>query len=153
MNNYLFKKIEQAHSAYFENLIFVANEVCRERQSDVFEEFTQLDPKEIAEVLDWNTKESTLKMIEDSIEEKDFAVTLLRNDKTGFIAECYMPEHTNFSFRKGKERPTSWQVSPGICRIFWLYADSIGELVHKLKEKTEEFYIEEYTAEREKLSS
>ena len=70
MNKYLFNKIEQAHSAYFENLIFIANEVCRERQSETFEEFTELEPIEIAKVLGWNTKDTTLKMIEESIKEK-----------------------------------------------------------------------------------
>jgi inorganic pyrophosphatase len=93
MNKYLFNKIEQAHSAYFENLIFIANEVCRERWSEAFEEFTELEPAEIAKVLGWNDKESTFKMIEESIKEKEFATTLLQYDLTGFIAECHLPHH------------------------------------------------------------
>ena len=68
MNKYLFKKIEQANSAYFENLIFMANEVCRGRISEAFEEFTELDPIEITKVLGWNDKETTLELIKESVQ-------------------------------------------------------------------------------------
>ncbi len=36
MNKYLFKKIEQAHSAYFENLIFLSSEVFRNEKRKPF---------------------------------------------------------------------------------------------------------------------
>jgi hypothetical protein len=150
MNTYLYKKIEQAHSAYFENLIFIASEICRQTESDVFEEFTSLEPNEIAGVLGWNKKEETLQLITEYIENKEFSSLLLQYEMTGFLAECLMPNHSNFSFEEGKNEPWSCQVSPGICRVFWIYAESIGELVHKLEEKTEEFYIEAYTAEKNK---
>lgn len=153
MNKYLFNKIEQAHSAYFENLIFIANEVCRERQSEAFEEFTELEPAEIAKVLGWNDKESTLKMIEESIKEKEFSSTLLQYDLTGFIAECHLPHHSNFMFNKGEERPWGSSVHCGTLRVAWVYAESIGELVEKLEEVAENFYVESYEKERSALST
>ena len=153
MNKYLFKKIEQAKSAYFENLIFIANEVCRERQSEAFEEFTELKPTEIAKVLGWNTKDTTLKMIEDSIKEKEFATTLLQYDLTGFIAECHLPHHSEFMFNDGEERPWGSSVHLGTLRVVWVYAESIGELVEKLEEVAENFYVESYEKERSELST
>lgn len=153
MNKYLFNKIEQAHSSYFENLIFIANEVCRDKQSEPFEEFTQLETTEIAKVLGWNTKDTTLKMIEESIKEKEFASTLLQYDLTGFIAECHLPHHSRFMFNDGEERPWCSSVHCGILRVAWVYAESIGELVEKLEEKAEELYIESYEKEKSKLST
>lgn len=153
MNKYLFNKIEQAHSAYFENLIFIANEVCRERQSEAFEEFTELEPIEIAKVLGWNTKDTTLKMIEESIKEKEFASTLLQYDLTGFIAECHLPHHSRFMFNDGEERPWGSSVHCGTLRVAWVYAESIGELVEKLEEVAENFYVESYQKERLELST
>lgn len=153
MNKYLFKKIEQAHSSYFENLIFIANEVCREKQSESFEEFTELEPAEIAKILGWNDKEETLSLIESEVKDETLVGLLLRYDMTGFLAECRMPEHSRFMFNEGEERPWSCSVHPGICRVFWIYAESIGELVEKLEEKSEELYIESYEKEKSKVST
>jgi hypothetical protein len=141
MNKYLFKKIEQAHGAYFENLIFIANEVCRERQSEAFEEFTELKPAEIAKVLGWNDKAETYSLIEEEIEDKSLAGLLLRYDMTGFLSECRMPEHSAFTFNSDGEF-SSCSVHNGICTVFWIYAESIGELVEKLEEKAEELFLE-----------
>ena len=151
MNKYLFKKIEQAHSAYFENLIFIANEVCREKQSEAFEEFTELETTEIAKVLGWNSEKTTLELIESEIKDEALAGLLLRYDVTGFLAECRMPESSNFRFEEGKQRPCSWSVHHGCCTVFWIYAESIGELVEKLEEKSEEFFLE--AIEKSKVSS
>jgi len=142
MNKYLYKKIEQAHSAYFENLIFLANEVCRERQSNAFEEFTELEPAEISKVLGWNSEPTTYELIECEIKDESLAGLFLRYEITGFLAECRMPECDNFRYDKGKERPVSWSVHHGITQVFWLYADSIGELVEKLEEKAEDLFLE-----------
>ena len=144
MNKYLYKKIEQTKGgAYFENLIFIANEVAMQNQSKSFEEFTELEPIEIATVLGWNKEESILKLIQDEIEDESLAGLLLNHDRTGFLAECRMPSCSNFRFSKGKKTPSSWSVHGGICRVFWIYADSIGELVEKLQEKTEAYFLED----------
>ena len=144
MNKYLFKKIEQTKGgAYFENLILIANEVCKSKPSEMFEEFTELEPIEIAKVLGWNDKKETLKFIKDSIKDEEFAHTLLQHDMTGFLAECRMPECSNFRFTEGKEKPTSWSVHGGICTIFYVYAESIGELVEKLKEESEKLFLKQ----------
>jgi hypothetical protein len=53
-----------------------------------------------------------------------------------------MPECYNFRFTEGKKKPTSWSVHGGICTIFYVYAESIGELVEKLKQKAEDLFLE-----------
>lgn len=144
MNKYLLKKIEQIKGgAYFENLILIANEVCKSKPSEMFEEFTELEPIEIAKVLGWNDKKETLKFIKNSIKDEEFANTLLQYDMTGFLAECRMPECSNFRFTEGKDKPTSWSVHGGICTIFYVYAESIGELVEKLKEESEKLFLKQ----------
>lgn len=150
MNKYLYEKIEQAHGAYFENIIFLANEFCRETQSELFEEFTDLEPIEIAKILGWNTKDSTLQLIKDSIEDKEFAGTLLQYDKTGFIAQCHIPTCSDFIIVEGKDRPSSWSVHYGVCQVFWIYADSIRELVHKLEKESEKRFLEMFQNYKEK---
>lgn len=142
MNKYLYEKIEQTKGgAYIENLVFLANEACRERQSETFEDFTELETKEIAKILGWNDKKETLELIESEIKDECLSGLLLRHDKTGFIAECHMPECSSFIFKgENKDIPSSWSVNGGICTVFWIYADSIGELVEKLQLESENIF-------------
>ena len=151
MNKYLYNKIEQTNSAYFENIIFMANEMNRESESESFGEFQNLKPLEITKILGWNNKEETLKLIKESIKEKEFASLLFRYDITGFLAECHFPECSNFKFYDDKEKPSSWSVHSGICRIEWVYAESIGELVEKLFSKSEDIFKESYEKDKQKV--
>lgn len=144
MNKYLYKKIEQAHGAYFENLIFIANEVCREKTSEAMEEFESLELSEICKVLGWRDEKEVHDIMTSELEDGGLSGMLLRNDVTGFIAECYMPECSNFRTEEGKERPSSWSVHGGIYQVFWIYAESIGELVDKLEVETEKRFLKMY---------
>lgn len=144
MAKYLYEKIEQTKGgAYFENIIFIANEVCRGRASETFENFSELEPEEIAKILGWNNKKETLQLIKSEIKDECFDVLLLKYNVTGFIAECRMPECSNFRFKEDQKEPSSWNVNGSICRIFWIYADSIGELVEKLIIESDKIFHEE----------
>ncbi|MFC4688630.1 hypothetical protein ACFO4P_16940 [Epilithonimonas pallida] len=148
MNKYLFRKLEQAHSAYIENLIFIPSEVIRDRPSHSFQDFQELDCEKICETLNWRKEKDVFEIIKENIEDSSLASSILNNKQTGFLAECYFPECSNFYVPEGSDTPTAWSVSGGICRIEWLYADSIGELVEKILEKSESIFEEtfkEYT--------
>lgn len=144
MNKYLFKKIEQAHGAYFENLIFIASEVCRPKTSEEMKEFERLGFSEICEIFGWRDEKDVHKMIKQESKDVGFSGMLLRNNKTGFIAECHMPECLNFRTSDGEKEPSSWMVNDGIMNIFWIYAESIGELVHKLEIESEKLFLKMY---------
>lgn len=157
MYKYLYKKLEQAHGATIENLIFLPNELCRENPSDPFEEFQEQSEAKICETLGWRKDEDVFKAIQNYTEDKDesFALFLYENDKHGFLAECYFPECSNFRFPEGEKEPSSWSLHKGICRIEWLYADSIGELIEKIIEKSDKLFDESVKKEKadgEKLS-
>lgn len=152
-NKYLFEKLEQAHSVKVENILLVAFEFLRSgRPSDVFQEFTELEPKQICEVLGWKKdSEELFKKIEDSIEEGEFSHFMYRNNYDGFIAEIHVPKHDNFRFKKNGEF-ASCSVHEGICRVEWVYAPSIGELTDKIVEKAEEVFQEYVNEFKEKQS-
>lgn len=143
MNNYLYNKIEQAKGgACFQHLIFLPNEICKDQISETFEEFTKLDSREIAKVIGWNTKEETLEFIKEKVEEKELLLSLMQHDKTGFLAQCSMADCTDFRFKEGKGNPVSWKESGGITYIFWVYAESIAEIVEKLIEESDKLFFD-----------
>ena len=100
MNKYLFKKNEQAHSSFIDKLGFIAAELVVDKPTRVFEDFFELEPKEICEVLGWRKDQEIFDMIQESIKDDSFTLFLYDHDCTGFIAKCYFPEHSNFRFRK-----------------------------------------------------
>ena len=157
MYKYLHKKLEQAHGATIENLIFLPNELCRNNSSDSFKEFQGENVEKICETLGWRKDKDVYDAIQNYTEdeEESFALFLYENEKHGFLAECYFPECSDFRFPEGEKTPSSWSVHKGICRIEWLYSDSIGELVEKIVDKSEKLFnesVEKEKADGEKLS-
>ena len=149
MNKYLFKKLEQAHGVSINQLGFIAAELCNELVSDVFEDFFQLEFEEIATILGWKKEQKVYKWIEEAIEEETFVQFMYEHDCTGFIAKCYFPEHSNFRFKENGSF-ASCSVHSGINTVFWVYAESIGELIEKICEESEKHFNEQMEISKKK---
>lgn len=149
MNKYLFKKLEQAHSSYIHKLGFIAAELVVDSPTKVFEDFFELEPKDICEVLGWRKDKEIFDLIENEIKEESFTLFLYQHDCTGFIAKCYFPEHSNFRFNEDGSF-SSCSVHGGILQEFWVYAESIGELIDKICEKADQLFEEQMEEFRNK---
>ncbi|NRT11506.1 hypothetical protein [Flavobacterium sp. 14A] len=148
MNKYLYKKIEQGHSAYFENIFFISNEMCKERKSEGLEYFEELEPRQICEILGWRNEEDVHLLINSEIEEGNGLVDFLfRNDCLGFLAKCSIAEADCFRFKEDGTL-SSYRISGGITTEFWVYAESIGELTEKLVKKSDAMFNEMMEEER-----
>ena len=146
MYKYLKNKLKNTRSgAFIENLVFMTNEYLREKPSDTFVEFMDLEPDKICEVLGWRQEKDVYELINNHIEEKELSNLMNRNGVTGFLAQCLFPETANFRFSEGKKQPTSWSVHPNCCRIEWIYADTIGELIEKLVNMDEKLFNENFS--------
>ena len=148
--NYLFKKLENSHGAYIENLIFIPSEVLRTKPSEAFEDFTNNNLETICETLNWRKEKEVYKDLMQYIDEKILAQKLLKYEQTGFLAECHFPECSNFKFDENSEVPFSWSVHNGSCRIEWLYAETIGELIEKIVDKSHKIFKEQVKKEQNK---
>lgn len=149
MNKYLYKKLEQSHSVSINQIGFIAAELAKEKTSRVFEDFFELEFEEISECLGWRKEQEVYLLIEKHINDNDFIQFMYDNDCTGFIAECYFPVHTNFSFKENGSF-SSCRVHYGISTSFWVYAESIGELVDKICDKSEKLFNEQMEISRKK---
>lgn len=145
MYKYLFDKLEQTKGgATINSLVFIPSEALRESKSEAFEDFTELDDEEICEVLDWKAEQFVFDMIRD--EGSSLALSMLENKKTGFLAECHFPECRGFIFAEGNSEPRAWSVYRNICRIEWIYADSMGELVDTMVAVSDRLFDEAVAA-------
>lgn len=140
MNKYLMKRIEEAHlSPVIDNLVFVTAEAMRgEDLSQAFEDFTNNDTDDIIKSLGWKDSEDVRKLIESEIEDKSLAYTMTKYGRDGFLAEVLFDEPRGMRFNE-KGEPSSWAAG-GVYWNYWIYADSIGELIEKIIEKDEELF-------------
>jgi hypothetical protein len=152
MNKYLYNKIDQAHGAFIEEMIFIANELCKDSKHDLFDDFEKtLETEEILTTLDWVICEKNIKLIEENKQDGELITLMYNAGKTGFLAECHFPECANFTFNE-KGEPISWSVRSGICKVEYLYADSIGELVEKLVEASNDLFEEAVEKEKNDIN-
>lgn len=142
MYEFLKEKIETTSGAFIDNLIFMTNEYCRERMSEGFERFTELSAKSICQILDWKETDDVYLLINNAIEDGELSDLMNRNDRTGFLAECHFPDVSGFKFKEGEEKPFAWSANPGICRLEWIYADTIFEVIEKMQEMSETIFDE-----------
>ena len=146
---YLYEKLEQTKGgATINNLVFIASEALRQKKSEAFSDFMDLDDEEICDVLDWKKEQFVFDKIRD--EDESFAYLIFENKQTGFLAECHFSECSNFRFHDDEKEPFAWSVFSGISRVEWIYADSIGELVEKILEKSEQIFKEQVKKEQNK---
>lgn len=146
---HLYEKLEQTKGgATINNLVFITSEALRQKKSEAFLDFMDLEDEEICDVLDWKKEQSVFDKIRDK--DESFAYLIFENEQTGFLAECHFPKCSNFIFHDDEKEPFAWSVFSGISRVEWIYADSIGELVEKIVKKGEQIFKEQVKKEQNK---
>ena len=136
MSEFLRKKLSETRSIV-DDMVFIAFEAEKNRPSDLIEEFQELEPLEIANVMDWKKDEKSLSHIEGGVEDYDynFAVFLFQHGRTGFLARVHTPS-------RKKVDEGIHLYSNSIFTVNYVYADSLCELVDKIAHITEEIYRE-----------
>jgi len=134
-NSKVVDKLDQAHSARIEKMVWIAAQTETSELSDMID---QLDEE------DWNFYfpeifKSEHFDIEDSVEEKKIA--LFDEQKFGFLAIVNYPYLSNFRFDKNGEFK-SCSVNPGHCRVVCHYAESTDELIQQIEGRAELMFKE-----------
>lgn len=147
---YLMERLnEEARGAFINGLTFIGSDATRtdENITDVLENFMDNDTSTICKTLDWRDEEDVHESIESNMKDKSFLQMLHRNDRNGLIAEVHYPKHYDFTFKEDHEgnlkSSGSCTYSDWNCRLSWVYADSMGELIDKIIKKSDEFYNEQ----------
>lgn len=60
---------------------------------------------------------------------------IIYRDYFGFLTEIYIPVMRRFKFKEGETMPWTWSGNDSHCRTYWVYAETIEELVAKIKEQ------------------
>ena len=127
MYKYLTEKLENTKGTHIVDITMIAFEVLNHSKSELIEDFGYLELKEICDVLDWDYTEKTQKILNDAFEmEETIDAIMYRNGRTGYLAKIHqeVPNLVNGHF----------MYSEGHCRIAYVYAHTIAELVDKAVE-------------------
>ena len=117
--------------------------------------FDNSDFKEFLEEIGDNGWEGCLPEIRNSEfyksyqEDNEMGQALIDHGKFGLIAELYHPECSDFKYDdKGKVR--SCQVSRGCCRISYVYAENMEDLMAEIEKSADKIYQEYITKDKKK---
>lgn len=127
---------ETAHGTTVEQIFWLA--ICGESSGlhELLEELQEEDWEELIPGL--TSKEWFSDVVDGDGQERLY--TLAENDKLGFLAKIYVPEHSNFRFEG--DVPIGSQYSGAISRIGFCYAETPDELIEKITAKADGFYQE-----------
>lgn len=138
------ERFDQAHGAKIEILFWIAGSI------------DSIDLKYFIEDLedeDWQKLFPEIYKSESFQEYRDYGEALqvlVDFRKFGLIAEIHIPECYNFQYKDDK--PVSWSVDGGSCRIEYVYAETLEELVSEV-EKASEQVFQEYVAKDRKANN
>ncbi len=136
MYKYLTKKLESTNGTHIVDLTMIAFEILNHSKSEIIEDFGYLEIKEICEVLEWDY-EKAKSVINEAFEfEETIDEIMYKNGRTGYLAKIHkeIPNLVN-----GK----TFMYSEGHCRVAYVYAHTIAELVDKAVEIGNEIDKEE----------
>jgi|SRR5665647_1701207 len=138
------ERIEQANGAKIEKLIWIAGSFESSELTDLLSELDDDQWKKLFPEIFQN------KYFEETRDDIEWVKGLLVDfKKLGLIAEVNIPTCDCFSYTNGK--PTSWSSHPGICRIEYIYVETLEDLMSEIEKVAEKLFKEYVRADKKKL--
>ena len=139
-NREMAERFQQAHCARIERLFWIAGSL---ESSDLKELLEDLEDK------DWNGLFPEIYKSKNFDEQRSEPLqALLDYDRIGLIAQIDIPECSRFIYKNKK--PVSWSVHPGICRIEYVYAETLEELMTNIEKAANKVFQEYLKKDKEK---
>jgi hypothetical protein len=135
------ERFDQSHSVRISKLFWIAGSLS---DSDLEDFLQELDD----EYLDkWFPDADYLNQYRD---DSQLVQAFVDFNKFGMIAEINIPKADNFKYEKDK--PVSWSVHEGNCRVEYVYAETLELLMNEI-EKTSESVFQEYIKKDKKKAT
>jgi len=138
------ERFDQAHGAKIERLFWIAGSMDNSDFKDLIEEMEDKDWQKLFPEIHKS------EYFQEYLDDDEALQALVDFRKFGLIAEIHLPECDNFRYKKDK--PVSWSVHGGICRIEYVYAETLEDLMREV-EKASEKVFQEYVAKDRKANN
>lgn len=129
------ERFGQTHCSTIDKLIWIAGALESEQLHDLLEN------------LDWKVWEQlfpktlTRKEWKKAVKANELVHALIHFRRLGLVAEIHCPQLSKFRFEEGK--PKAWQVNRGISSIYYVYAETLEDLLTKIEERSEAHFQSE----------
>lgn len=131
------------HGTFINKLFWIAGSFDSSDFKDFLEEMQDNDWKDCLPEI------AKSKYFKEYQKDNEMGQALVDNNKFGFIAELHHPECKNFSYQKSKI--VSCSVSSGCCRISYVYAETIEELMSNIEKSADKIYKEYVAKDKKKV--
>lgn len=139
------QRFEQAHAAKIDKLIWIAGSLDHIDLKDMLGYIEDADFKNCFPEI-YNSE-----YYKEYLDNEDLVQALIDFNKCGLIAEINIPEATDFSYKNGKI--VSWSSNDGICRIAYVYGETMEELMQQIEKVSGNIFNEYVEADKKKASN
>jgi len=135
IHNKFLERFEQMNGAYIEELYWIAGSMDKTSLKELLDNFSYDDFKKIFPGLTLTKSEYN-----DYWSSDEILRLFIDYDKLGLLAKIHIPVCDKF--RYDNNNPISWSVNNGHCRIEYVYAETLEELINKIKKVSENLFKE-----------
>lgn len=129
MYKFLTKKLEESKGVHIEDVVLIAFAVNNQSENYLLEDFGSMEFSKICKTLNWKDEEEVHNLIAEEIEVGgNIAGLMYRYNSSGFLAKVHIEIPTLLNSKSDKPR---FSYSEGYCRIEYVYAGTLAELVDK----------------------
>ncbi len=139
------ERFEQTHGSMIEKLFWIAGSYENRDFKDLIEEMTNSDFKDCFPEIYKSDYFNGYK------KDNELLQSLADFSKFGFIAEIHIPQASEFSYKNNK--PVSWSLHGGICRVRYVYAETRESLISEIEKASEKVFKEYLKEDKKKRKS
>ena len=134
------ERFDQAHGAKIERLFWIAGSMGNSDFKDLIEDMEDKDWQKLFPEIHKS------EYFQEYLDDDEALQALVDFRKFGLIAEIHLPECDNFRYEDDK--PVSWSVHGGICRIEYVYAETLEDLMSEVEKASEKVFQEYLNKDR-----
>jgi hypothetical protein len=132
IHNKNLERFEQMNGTYIEKLYWIAGSIDNSSLKELLDDFSFDDFKKIFSGL-------TKSEYNDYWKNNELSQLFIDYDKLGLFAKIHIPICDKFKYNNDNN-PVSWSVNNGHCRIEYVYAETLEELINKIEKISEKLF-------------
>ncbi len=146
MTNYeAVERFDQSHGVKMEKMFWIAGSLGSSDFKDLLDE---MDDKDFKKCFPEIYKSE---YFGEYRQDEELVKALVDFKKFGLLTEIHIPEADNFRYKDGN--PVSWSVHQGICRVEYVYAETLEQLMDEIEKSAEKVFQEHVKKDKKKTTA
>lgn len=139
------ERFDQAHCAKIEKLFWIAGSL---ESSDLKDLIGEMEDGDFKQCFPEIYKSEYYREVKD---DEQLMQALIDFKKAGLIAQVLIPKA--YGFRYENNKPVGWSISSGSCRIEYVYAETLEDLMKEIEKAADKVFKEYLKKDKKKTAA